>query len=325
MNKLLASILTTLSLLPFTGLAAQNEQADLAPFMTKRMPYDAFDRLPHDQLKVLNSELTIGFAPGNIGVGHARVLRWIEHSARIVGAYYGQFPVASARILVVPTSGDGVRTGQSFGYRGAATRVIVGRSVTEPQLDNDWVLIHEMIHFAFPEVEDEHLWMQEGLSTYVESIARVQAGARNATDVWRELVQQMPQGLPRAGDQGLDHTHTWGRTYWGGALFCLLADVQIRERTQNKFGLGDALRAIVKAGGVTTTDWPLDRALQVGDAAVGVPALEELHNQLKDAPGHIDLDGLWHRLGIQVTGDQIAFDDTAPLASVRKHIMQPRE
>jgi hypothetical protein len=324
MNKWLALTLIMLPLLVAAGLAAQNDRSDLAPFMTKRMPYDAFDQLPHEQLKVLNAELTIGFAPGEFAIGRARILKWIEHSAQVVAAYYGQFPVTSARILVVPTSGEGVRTGQSFGYRGAATRVIVGNSVTDRQLDDDWVLIHEMIHFAFPDVEDEHVWMQEGLSTYIESIARVQAGARDEKDVWRELVQQMPQGLPKAGDEGLDHTHTWGRTYWGGALFCLVADVRIRERTRNKLGLQDALRAIVKAGGVTTADWPLDRALKVGDAAVGVPVLEELHDELKDAPGHIDLGALWRELGIQVTGDQIVFTDSAPLASVRKRIMQPR-
>jgi hypothetical protein len=305
-----------------SAVAKDTDPAERSQFMTQHMPYDAFDRLPHEKLKVLNAELTIGFAPGSIEMGRARVLHWIENSAQIVGAYYGQFPVSAARILVVSVPGEGVRTGQSFGYRGAATRVIVGQSVTESQFENDWVLIHEMIHFAFPDVEDEHVWMQEGLSTYVESIARVQAGARNASDVWRELVEQMPQGLPKPGDEGLDHTHTWGRTYWGGALFCLLADVQIRERTHNKFGLQHALRAIVKAGGVTTAHWALDRALQVGDAAVGVPVLEELHDQFKDAPGHVDLDALWRDLGIHVADKQITFDDSAPLAEVRKSIMR---
>ena len=58
----------------------------------------------------------------------------------------------------------------------------------------------------------------------------------------------MPKGLPAAGDRGLDYTPTWGRTYWGGALFCLLADIDIRKRTSNRFGLQDALRAIVAAG-----------------------------------------------------------------------------
>jgi hypothetical protein len=327
MNVTLALAILTTTVGVATSLGAStSSKAERAPareeFMTEHMPYAAFDRLAHDRLEIMGATLAIGFAPGTFAVGRARILEWIRRSATVVGSYYGRFPVSSARILVVPVAGAGVRTGQSFGYRGAATRVIVGSATTGAQLDEGWVLIHEMIHFAFPQVEDEHVWIQEGLSTYVESVARVQAGARNASDVWRELVKQMPQGLPQQGDAGLDHTHTWGRTYWGGAMFCLVADVEIRKRTHNKFGLQHALRAIVRAGGVTTADWPLDHAFEVGDTAVGTSVLEELHDELKDKPGTIDLNVLWRELGIRVAGKQIAFDDSAPLANIRKSIMR---
>ena len=77
--------------------------------------------------------------------------------------------------------------------------------------------------------------------------------------VWRELVDGLPKGLPAAGDRGLDNTHTWGRTYWGGALFCLMADVEIHQRTNNRYGLQDALRGILGAGGNMEHDWPLAR------------------------------------------------------------------
>jgi hypothetical protein len=67
--------------------------------------------------------------------------------------------------------------------------------------------------------------------------------------MWADLVRDMPKGLPEPGDQGLDNTHTWGRTYWGGALFCFLADIEIRKQTKNEKGLQDALRGILNAGG----------------------------------------------------------------------------
>ena len=46
------------------------------------------------------------------------------------------------------------------------------------------------------------------------------------------MMRDMPKGLPQAGDQGLDNTATWGRKYWGGAMFCLLADIEIRKATE---------------------------------------------------------------------------------------------
>lgn len=293
--------------------------------MTSRMPYAAFDQLPATHLRIMNADLTVAFVPGEMELSQQRVLAWVKRSAGIVGSYYGRFPVDTARILIVPISGAGVRNGTTFGYRGAATRIFIGTATTELHLDNDWVLIHEMIHFAFPDTAEAHLWFSEGQATYIESVARVQAGARPAGEVWGEFVAQMPKGLPRAGDAGLDHTHTWGRTYWGGAMFCLLADVEIRKRTHGKFGLQDALRAVVNAGGVNTQDWPLEKALEIADAAVGVPVLRELYEKLKAAPGDIDLDKLWRDLGIHAAGDSITFDDKAPLASVRIGIMRSRE
>jgi hypothetical protein len=119
-----------------------------------------------------------------------------------------------------------------------------------------------MVHLALPSVADKHHWIEEGIATYVEPIARVEAGNLDVETVWLELVEGLPQGLPQSGDAGLDYTHTWGRTYWGGALFCLLADLEIRRATANKFGLRDALRAIVSAGGNIETAWPLVRCLR---------------------------------------------------------------
>ena len=79
--------------------------------------------------------------------------------------------------------------------------------------------------------------------------ARARTGELSTEKVWGDLVRGLPQGLPGRGDEGLDRTHTWGRTYWGGALFWLLADVEIRERTGNRFGLEDALRAVLTQRG----------------------------------------------------------------------------
>jgi len=165
-----------------------------------------------------------------------------------------------------------------------------------------------------------HRWAEEGLATYVEPIVRARGGLVSDAQFWRDLVEGLPQGLPRAGDRGLDSTPTWGRTYWGGALFWLLADVQIRERTQGRRSLDDALRAVlVKSGGIAAR-WPLARVLREGDAAVGVPVLEELHARMGSAAAPVDLDALFRRLGVPTSGSERRFDDRAPLARVRAAI-----
>ena len=179
-----------------------------------------------------------------------------------------------------------------------------------------------MVHLAFPSVPDEHHWIEEGSATYVEPIARARAGDLTPEKVWGDLVDGLPQGLPQPGDRGLDFTATWGRMYWGGALFCFLADIQIRKRTGNKKGLEDALRAILKAGGTIESDWPLTRTLEIGDGATGVPVLCELYDKMKAAPVSVDLSALWKELGVVPRGSKTEFDDGAPLAAIRKAITQ---
>ena len=179
-----------------------------------------------------------------------------------------------------------------------------------------------MTHLALPDTGEAHAWLSEGIATYVEGVARVQAGNRAETDVWAEELRAMPRGMPQPGDQGLDHTHTWGRTYWGGAMFCLIADVTIRERTQNRQGLQDALRAVLRGSGGLAAHWPIERVLRTGDAAVGVNVLEELYAKYGDTPVTPDLTQLWSRLGVERDGDSVRLDDSAPLAAIRRAIMR---
>jgi hypothetical protein len=177
-----------------------------------------------------------------------------------------------------------------------------------------------MVHLTFPSVAEEHHWIEEGAAVYVEPIARFRAGNYPKERVWGEMARDMRQGLPAEGDEGLDHTHTWGRTYWGGALFCLLADIEIHERTHNQKGLDDALRAIMNDGGVITEDWELEHALSIGDKATGVPVLGQLYTKMKDKPVSVDLEKLWQQLGVSQQDGTASFDDHAPLAAIRDAI-----
>lgn len=275
-------------------------------------------------LKVAGSEIRVDVDGNDFRGGATPIMDWVSRSAQIVAHYYNRFPTAKLHVRVVSESGEGVRNGKTFGYEGGFIRIMVGRDVTADQLTNDWVLVHEMTHLALPDIGEDHSWLSEGLAVYIEGIARVQAGNRTQSDVWTEELKSMPRGLPQPGDHGLDHTHTWGRTYWGGAMFCLLADVEIHRRTQNRYGLQDAVRAVDSKSGGLTADWPIEQVLQTADAAIGTSVLEDLYAQMKDTPVTPDLMGLWRKLGVEPDGDSVRLRDDAPLASIRLSIMQPR-
>ncbi len=275
------------------------------------------------QLRVDGAALQLDFSRETFGDRTGEIIEWVRRSADTVAHYYGRFPTRRATVRLVPQAGAGVHGGNTFANPDAFIRVQLGQAVTPQQLRADWVLVHEMTHLALPDTGEAHAWLSEGIATYVEGVARVQAGNRSELDVWAEEIRAMPRGLPEPGDRGLDHTHTWGRTYWGGAMFCLLADVAIRQRTQLRFGLQDALRAILRESGGLASNWPIERVLRTGDAAVGTSTLEELYAQMKDAPVTPDLISLWRELGVIPEGSSVRLTENAPLAAVRRAIMRP--
>ena len=281
-------------------------------------------RAPSPSLTIGGGQIEVVFEPGHLDLSRAELMAWISTAANGVSAYFGRFPVDRYRIVVEPIAGrSGVLSGTTWGMGGARTRMRIGEHATTEQLEYDWVMTHEMVHTAFPDQEPAHHWIEEGMATYVEPLARLWVGNYSESRVWGDLINGLPKGLPRDGDRGLDHTHTWGRTYWGGALFCLLADLEIRERTQGRRGLVDALRGILAAGGNDQVDWPIARAFAAGDKATGVPVLMELYGRMKDAPVSPDLDALWRGLGIEVRNGTLALDDQAPRAAIRHAITAP--
>jgi hypothetical protein len=269
----------------------------------------------------------IDIAQGALDLPASGIVQWVRRAADAVTEYYGRFPVSRVRLLIVPYEGHkGVMGGTTWGNRDGFdgfSRLRVGQHVTQAELDKDWTLTHELVHMAFPNQADDQSWIEEGLATYVEPIARVQAGQLTAAGIWADMARDMPKGEPVQGDQGMDNTHTWGRTYWGGAMFCLVADVEIRRRTGNRKGLEDALRAIVREGGNIARDWPLPRVLAIGDKATGTTVLTEQYKRWSNAPSAVDLDALWKELGVRREGEGVALDPAAPLAGIREAITIP--
>ena len=300
------------------ALPAVRYEVEAQSFLSNQgFPYDAFDRLPETRLAVGGGTIHVGFAPGRLALATPQILNWIRRAATAVSIYYGRLPVTSVRVLIVPVPGGGVRGGTTWGYRGAAIRMLLGSEADADDLDQDWMMTHEMVHTALPEMAPRFNWLSEGLAVYVEPIARVQAGFLTAPRIWADMVRDMPKGLPRADDDGLDNTPTWGRTYWGGALFCLLVDLEIRNGTKNRFGLQDAMRGVLAAGGNHEVEWPIRKILATADKAVGSTAMNDLYGRMHAKPESVDLPALWVSLGITVTDTGLGISDDAPMAAAR--------
>lgn len=277
---------------------------------------DPSAQIEHQQ--AAGSRITLHFAGNFSPVTRAEARRWVARSAAAVASYFGRFPVPTLKLLLHSTDGAGVGAGMTSAEPQPQVRVRVGQDSSGRQFAADWVLVHELVHLAVPQLPRHQRWLHEGIATYVEGVARTRAGLMTAPMFWGELARALPQGLPRDGDRGLDHTPTWGRIYWGGALFCLLADVQIRRASAAALGLQHALQGVLAAGGNYAVAWPLERVLGLADAAVGHSVLLDLYAAMKDRPVRPDLARLWLDLGVSdFAGSGATLLDSAAESALR--------
>jgi hypothetical protein len=285
----------------------------------------AFPAPTTERLKAGKSAIEIEISEGALDVGRPAIVNWIHKAVRAVEAYYGRFPVTEARMEVQIVEGRAsVFNGVTWGkVPTTLTKISVGEHITQQGLDTDWVVTHELVHLAFPSVPRRHHWIEEGLSTYIEPLARLHLKQISEDVFWRDMIRDMPQGLPGEGDRGMDNTHTWGRTYWGGAIYWIEAEVAIRQKTSNKKGLQQALRGILETVGSIQEDAELAPVLAAGDKATGATVLTDIYARVKDQPEPANLDELWKSLGVSWRDKRVSYDDKAPLAAIRRAIVTP--
>lgn len=249
---------------------------------------------------------------------------WIEDGAGVVSQLFGKFPVDRATFFVVPARGeDEVVFGKVLSLSGASVVLVVGDRMQASNRHADWVLVHEMFHLGFPTFRGEGRWLGEGLATYYEPVLRARAGWTQGGDVFRQFARNMPRGtgggLHPAGLAQRDDTDS---IYWGGALFCLVADVRIREETRGKKSLDDVLRATLERGGDATHVWSLADVVKLGDHVTGTTVMSEMVDRYASHGDRIDLEALLFALGVEKDeGGMVAMDEGKPLSWIRREIV----
>lgn len=285
-------------------------------------PTSVFGPVSVETVDVPGSRVEVAWLPGCLMLSDHDVVAFVRGKLIQMVRYFDRLPLPHGLVLVMPLPGSRIH-GQARGGSGFSVQLQVGQTLNREAVDSDWTFTHEMVHVCTPSLPAAQHWMEEGIATYLEPIVRARSGELTAEKVWHDLVAGLPQGEPGPHDKGLDQTHTWGRTYWGGCMFWLMADLEIRDRTQEKRSLRDALLGMNRRGANIANEWTVDQVLEAGDAATGVPVLHELYRKMAPEPYRIDLDALWQKLGIRMQQDDRVEFYQAPWSSIRDAVTRP--
>jgi hypothetical protein len=267
--------------------------------------------------------LTVAILDEKLPLARATLAQWFDASAARIGSYFGGFPAKEALIVLQPMPElRYLRRGMVAGGGGATMLLRIGAETRAEDLFGQWMLMHELVHFAAPFI-DNHAWLMEGMAVYTETRLRVAAGWFPRDQAWRGFLRNFRQGIPAMEQAGLARSRGIGPVYWGGTLMMLLADAEIIEKSGGKKSLADCFQAVLAEGGDTAQRWSLERFVAVCDAATGFGTLRRLADAHVLKGTEVDLAPLLAKLGVQLGEYEagVVYDDAAPLAWVRKRIM----
>jgi hypothetical protein len=261
-------------------------------------------------------EIELVILDGPLKATDDEIVDWVHATALANADLWRGFPVARSIVAVIPVPGRAnVPFGRVVSTGGIMIRVMVGADIEPRALYDEWVLVHEFIHLGTPYIRDTGAWLNEGLATYLEPIVRYRAGWRSAESVWEEWTAWMGRGL-----EPMRNGLRTGNPYWGGALYWLMADVELRRLTDGRMGIEDCLRVVLAESGDISVAAPTMPTLALAERDSPEPVLTELaRKHLAGAP--VDLVALFDALGVKRSGGNLVFEDSAPLAEVRRWLL----
>jgi hypothetical protein len=289
--------------------------------------YTAFGAFRRAEIELSPDDIHVVLLGAPLAMGDAAAVEFIGRSASLIVALFGRWPT-SATVFVVPVPGaQEVVFGRVLSLAGASVALLFGSETPASGVRDNWVVVHELFHLACPSFVGEGRWLEEGLATYYEPILRERAGWMTEADLWTHFVREMPRGLRAAADPpDIEDRDDIDSTYWGGALFALLADVRSRVATRGERSLDTVVRLVLQRLGPASATARVADFLRTAGEAAQTRAVTDVFESWAVRGENVGLDALWGQLGVagveeaRTHGAAVTLRDDAPLAAVRRAI-----
>lgn len=262
------------------------------------------------------------------------VLTWMEEAARSVAQVHGKFPQPSPQLLVVAIGerGEPIPWAQVMRGGGVAGHFYIDQHRSLKEFSDDWTPTHELAHMLIPFVSSRDRWLSEGLASYYQNVLRGRDGRLPEAIAWQKLHAGFERGVK--GTQGLPlsqasrdmgESGSYMRVYWSGAAILMLADVELRRRTNGEHSLDSALEGLYQCCMANTRSWRARELFDRLDEITGTDVFSKLYQRHVGATDFPDAFSLYEELGLVLKKNRIKLDDGAPYAGIRRAIAGAEE
>ena len=286
-----------------------------------------FGRFAHVEVPVPGAVLRVA----SIAQPTDEVVKWVRTSAQDVVDVYGRFPNPSPQIVVLPSRGRsklGVHFGHVIRDGGEAVQFFVEPGGTASQFERDWTASHEFSHLMLPYMSKK--WISEGFASYYQNVLMARRGQYSEQLAWTKLARSFGIAAAIEDPPPLDKLHTRSfremrmLIYWSGAAFALMADVELRRRTDGAESLDTALGRLQACCLPAQRTWQPQELFSKLDQLSGHDVFMPLYERFGTAPGMPDTSGLFQRLGVRYADGSATLVDAEDQA-IRDAIMTRRD
>ena len=257
----------------------------------------------------------------------AEIVEWVRRSADNISLAYGTFPNPSPSAVVVPVggslSGDSpVPFGRVVRDGGETVELFINQNMPIDAYYDDWTATHEFSHLMLPYLGSRHRWISEGFAQYYQNLLLARAGQYTEQRAWQKLYEGLERGRKSSPDlspneAARDRWRSLMKVYWSGAAVALLADVELRRRSNGTESLDDVLRQFQSCCLPANARWSGTQLFRRLDGFVDEPVFMPLYRRYANAPGFPDVRPRLQELGVIVDDERVWLDDGAPLAALR--------
>lgn len=295
----------------------------------------AFGDFSHTVVRVGNSDLAVTVFQPKTKISAEEIFDWVQSTASNVTLAYDRFPSPGAHVFIIP-AGTAKREGRS----GLFGRVIRdGGEIVEFRLDENqpiedyyghWTATHEFSHLLLPYVYTRHRWISEGFAQYHQNVLLARAGTYTENAAWQNLYDGFERGRnssprlsPNSAAADRDRASTM-KVYWSGAALALMADVELRRRSDGRESLDVVLDRLQQCCLPSPSSWDGIELLEQMDSLVETPVFVPLYDRMADVDGFPDVSPLLISLGLEIEGDVVMLSSDAEFSAIRTAITARR-
>lgn len=266
----------------------------------------------------------------------AEIADWIQATAESVELVYGRFPNPRAKIIVSPAAsnrwgGDSAVTFGKVTRRGTETiELFINPDRPIEEFYADWTATHELSHLMLPLLERRSRWISEGFATYYQNVLMARSGNYTQEFAWQRLLQGFERGRESRPELSPNDAAAAGvsrarmKLYWSGAALALLADTELRRRSDGQESLDSVLGELQACCLPSRRTWSGRRLLQQLDSFLEAPVFMPLYEKHANTPGFPDVTAALADIGVEATGGGVRFQADAPDTAIRLQISARR-